>query len=378
MEWLLNIVYYVVPFLILLGILVFVHEFGHFIVARLVGVQVRAFSIGFGKELWSKTDKKGTCWKISAVPLGGYCQFLGDADASSTTSEGNVQELSEEEKKRAFPFQHPIKKLAIVLAGPGFNYLFAVVLYAMLFFTLGTFTFPPVVGEVVPEGAAAKAGIMKGDRILTINGVKIQEFADIAMEIGMAADHKVDIDVKRGDEVLNFKFPLTEIEMEQSDGSKTKDYMLGVKSVSNVEVTHENVSLPKAVLLGFQEVGNVTVMTLRGVGQMLTGKRSSEDVGGVIRIAEMTGDISKSHSVIDFVVFMALLSVNLGLINLFPIPVLDGGHVVFYTLEIISGRELNEKVKDYLFRFGLALLLALMIFATWNDIVHLTNRWFNT
>lgn len=378
MEWLLNIVYYVVPFLILLGILVFVHEFGHFIVARLVGVQVSAFSIGFGKELWSKTDKKGTCWKISAIPLGGYCQFLGDADASSTTSEGNVQELSEEEKKRAFPFQHPIKKLAIVLAGPGFNYLFAVVLYAMLFFTLGTFTFPPVVGEVVPEGAAAKAGIMKGDRILTINGVKIQEFADIAMEIGMAADHKVDIDVKRGDEVLNFKFPLTEIEMEQSDGSKTKDYMLGVKSVSNVEVTHENVSLPKAVLLGFQEVGNVTVMTLRGVGQMLTGKRSSEDVGGVIRIAEMTGDISKSHSVIDFVVFMALLSVNLGLINLFPIPVLDGGHVVFYTLEIISGRELNEKVKDYLFRFGLALLLALMIFATWNDIVHLTNRWFNT
>lgn len=378
MEWLLNIVYYVVPFLVLLGILVFVHEFGHFIVARMVGVQVSAFSIGFGKELWSRTDKKGTCWKISAIPLGGYCQFLGDADASSTTSENNVQELSDEEKKKAFPFQHPSKKLAIVLAGPGFNYLFAALLYSMLFFTLGTFTFPPVIGEVSPEGSAAKAGIMKGDRILSINGVEIKEFMDIALEVGMAADHQVDIDVKRGDEILNFKFPLTEIEMVQSDGSKIKDYMLGIKSVSSVEVTHESVSLPKAVLMGFQEVGNVTVMTLRGIGQMLSGKRSSEDVGGVIRIAEMSGDISKSHSIVDFVVFMALLSVNLGLINLFPIPVLDGGHVVFYTLEIISGKELNEKIKDYLFRFGLALLLALMIFATWNDIVHLTDRWFNT
>ena len=338
MEWLLNIIYYVVPFLILLGILVFVHEFGHFMIARLVGVQVSAFSIGFGKELWSRTDKKGTCWKISAVPLGGYCQFLGDADASSTTSDGGVQELSEEEKKKAFPFQHPAKKLAIVLAGPGFNYLFAVLLYTMLFFTLGTFTFPPVVGEAVPEGAAAQAGILKGDRILKINGVEIKEFADIALEVGMAADHNVDIDVKRGDEILNFKFPLTEIEMKQSDGSTVKEYMLGIKSVNNVEVAHQRVSLPRALFLGFKEVGDVTVMTLRGVGQMLTGKRSSEDVGGVIRIAEMTGDISKSHSIIDFVVFMALLSVNLGLINLFPIPVLDGGHVVFYTLELISGR----------------------------------------
>ncbi len=378
MEWLLNIVYYVVPFLILLGILVFVHEFGHFLIARLVGVQVSAFSIGFGKELWSRTDKKGTCWKISAIPLGGYCQFLGDADASSTTSEGKAQELSEEEKKKAFPFQSPFKKLAIVLAGPGFNYLFAILLYAGLFFTLGSFTFPPIVGEAVPEGAAAQAGIKSGDRILSINGTAISDFADIAKEVAMAADRQVKVEVQRGEELLNFAFPLTEIEMEQSDGTKIKEYMLGVKSVTTIEVTHEDLSLGKSLLMGCQEVWDVTVTTLRGIGQMITGKRSGEDVGGVIRIAEMTGDISKTHSIIDFVVFMALLSVNLGLINLFPIPVLDGGHVVFYLLEIVSGRELNEKVKEGLFKVGLALLLALMIFATWNDIVHLTDRWFNT
>lgn len=378
MEWLLNIIYYVVPFLFLLGVLVFVHEFGHFIVARLVGVQVSAFSIGFGKELWSRTDKKGTCWKISAIPLGGYCQFLGDADASSTTSEGKAQELSEEEKKKAFPFQSPFKKLAIVLAGPGFNYLFAILLYAGLFFTLGSFTFPPIVGEAVPEGAAAQAGIKSGDRILSINGAAISDFADIAKEVAMAADRQVKVEVQRSEELLNFAFPLTEIEMEQSDGTKIKEYMLGVKSVTTIEVTHEDLSLGKSLLMGCQEVWDVTVTTLRGIGQMITGKRSGEDVGGVIRIAEMTGDISKTHSIIDFVVFMALLSVNLGLINLFPIPVLDGGHVVFYLLEIVSGRELNEKVKEGLFKVGLALLLALMIFATWNDIVHLTDRWFNT
>ena len=378
MEWLLNIVYYVVPFLILLGILVFVHEFGHFLIARLVGVQVSAFSIGFGKELWSRTDKKGTCWKISAIPLGGYCQFLGDADASSTTSEGKAQELSEEEKKKAFPFQSPFKKLAIVLAGPGFNYLFAILLYAGLFFTLGSFTFPPIVGEAVPEGAAAQAGIKSGDRILSINGAAISDFADIAKYGALAADRLVMVEVQRGEELLNFAFPLTEIEMEQSDGTKIKEYMLGVKSVTTIEVTHEDLSLGKSLLMGCQEVWDVTVTTLRGIGQMITGKRSGEDVGGVIRIAEMTGDISKTHSIIDFVVFMALLSVNLGLINLFPIPVLDGGHVVFYLLEIVSGRELNEKVKEGLFKVGLALLLALMIFATWNDIVHLTDRWFNT
>ena len=378
MEWLLNIVYYIVPFLILLGILVFIHEFGHFLIARLVGVQVSAFSIGFGKELWSRTDKKGTCWKISAIPLGGYCQFLGDADASSTTSEGKAQELSEEEKKKAFPFQSPFKKLAIVLAGPGFNYLFAILLYAGLFFTLGSFTFPPIVGEAVPEGAAAQAGIKSGDRILSINGAAISDFADIAKEVAMAADRQVKVEVQRGEELLNFAFPLTEIEMEQSDGTKIKEYMLGVKSVTTIEVTHEDLSLGKSLLMGCQEVWDVTVTTLRGIGQMITGKRSGEDVGGVIRIAEMTGDISKTHSIIDFVVFMALLSVNLGLINLFPIPVLDGGHVVFYLLEIVSGRELNEKVKEGLFKVGLALLLALMIFATWNDIVHLTDRWFNT
>lgn len=377
MDWLLNIIYYVVPFLILLGILVFVHEFGHFLVARMVGVQVSAFSIGFGKELWGRKDKKGTYWKISAIPLGGYCQFLGDADASSSTTDGTAQELTEEEKKKAFPFQNPFKKLAIVVAGPGFNYLFAILLYAGLFFAFGKITVPPIVGEVIPSGAAEQAGIVAGDCIISINGEQINSFADISREVAMAADHEVKLEVKRGDDMLTFAFSLTELSVDDEEGTAGKQFMLGVKSVSAVEISHERVSLPQAVVMGANEVWDVTVTTLRGVGQMITGKRGSEDVGGVIRIAEMTGDISKTHSFVEFIVFMALLSVNLGLINLFPIPVLDGGHVVFFLIEIVTGREVNEKVKEYLFKAGLALLLALMIFATWNDIVHLVNRWFN-
>ncbi|MBQ7304295.1 MAG: RIP metalloprotease RseP [Alphaproteobacteria bacterium] len=376
MEIIFNIVHYVVPFVILLGILVFVHEFGHFIVARLSGVEVSAFSIGFGKVLWEKQDKKGTMWRISAIPLGGYCQFLGDADASSSTSE--TVELTDEQKKRAFAFQNPYKKLAIVLAGPGFNYLFAILVYTLLFTFLGRVTFPPIVGEVVEHGAAYSAGIKKDDRILSINGVKIDEFADIAREVAVAANHKTKVEVKRGDEILNFDIELTEIEMDESNGTKTKKHMLGIKSVTRIETSNELIWPHKAFIYALEEVAEVTVTTLRGVSQMITGDRGTEDIGGIIRIAEMTGDISKSQSYLNFVIFMALLSVNLGLINLFPIPVLDGGHVIFYTLEIITGKELNENVKEWLFRIGFALLLALMIFATWNDIKHLFDRWFNS
>ena len=179
MEWLVNIVHYVVPFLILLGVLVFVHEFGHFIVARMTGVSVSAFSIGFGKELWSVKDKKGTVWKISAIPLGGYCQFLGDADESSSTSETDLSKYSEEEKKHLFVTQKPITKLAISVAGPLFNYLFAFITIFGLFYFVGSYDIPPVVSEVIQDSPAQKAGIIKNDKILEINGNKINDWSDI-------------------------------------------------------------------------------------------------------------------------------------------------------------------------------------------------------
>lgn len=375
MDWIINILYYIVPFVVLLGILVFVHEFGHFLIARLCGVQVTDFSIGFGRQLWGFTDKHKTNWKICAIPLGGYCQFLGDADAASANSDESIKELSEEDKKRAFPFQNPWKKLAIVLGGPGFNYLFAIIVFMFMFALLGKLTFPPIVGEVIEGGAASKAGIMQNDRILEINGKQIEDFSDISTEIALSVDNQATVKLKRGEDILNLTIVLEKMEVE-ANGQTTKRPMLGIKSLTTMETNHQKMSWGEAFTEACAETWRITEGTLRGVGQMITGKRGSEDLGGIIRIAEMSGDISKESGLIDFIAFMALLSINLGLINLFPIPVLDGGHVVIYLIEIATRREINTKVKENLFRVGFALIIALMIFATWNDVVHLFNRFF--
>ncbi len=375
MEWLVNGVYYIVPFIVLLGILVFVHEFGHFLVARLSGVQVTDFSIGFGKQLWGFTDKHNTKWKICAIPLGGYCQFLGDADAASSGSSEEVKELSEEDKKKAFPFQNPWKKLTIVLGGPGFNYLFAIIVFTLMFAFLGKFSFPPVVGEVVAGGAADKAGIVKADRILSINGHEVESFSEITTEISLTTGGVAEVKLDRAGEVMELSVPLEMMKVE-ANGQTTERPMLGIKSMNTMELDHERMSLPDAFVEACSETWRITEGTLRGVGQMITGKRGSEDLGGILRIAEMSGDISRKNGMLDFIAFMALLSINLGLINLFPIPVLDGGHVVIYLVEIVSRREINAKVKENLFKAGFALILALMIFATWNDFVHLFHRFF--
>ena len=375
MEWLVNGVYYIVPFIVLLGFLVFVHEFGHFLIARLSGVQVTDFSIGFGKQLWGFTDKHNTKWKICAIPLGGYCQFLGDADAASAGSSEEVKELSEEDKKKAFPFQNPWKKLAIVLGGPGFNYLFAIIVFTLMFAFLGKFSFPPVVGEVVAGGAADKAGIVKADRILSINGHEVESFSEITTEISLTTGGVAEVKLDRAGEVMELSVPLEMMKVE-ANGQTTERPMLGIKSMNTMELDHERMSLPDAFVEACSETWRITEGTLRGVGQMITGKRGSEDLGGILRIAEMSGDISRKNGMLDFIAFMALLSINLGLINLFPIPVLDGGHVVIYLVEIVSRREINAKVKENLFKAGFALILALMIFATWNDFVHLFHRFF--
>ena len=377
MEWLVNIIHYVVPFLLLLGVLVFVHEFGHFIVARLFKVKVSAFSIGFGKTLLSKTDKQGTEWKLSAIPLGGYCQFLGDADASSSTSEIDLSNYSEEEKKQLFVTQNPLKKLAICVAGPLFNYLFAFFVFFGLFFFVGSYDIPPIVSGVLKDSPAEKAGILSQDTVIEINGKKVEVWDDIHQEVSLSIDN-VYLKVNREGKVMEFTIPLAEIDYAFDETEKPiKRKMIGIQGeVKRFGVTKDNYDFFKAANKSAEEIYDITIMTLRGVGQMITGKRSSEEVGGIIRIAEMSGDISKGRGFLDFLSFMALLSINLGLINLFPIPLLDGGHVVIYLLEIVSRRELNTKFKDFLFKLGLGFILFLMVFATWNDIKHLISRWF--
>ena len=377
LEWIINALYYVVPFVVLLGLLVFVHEFGHFIIARLCGVQVDAFSIGFGRTLWSRKDKHGTEWKLSLIPLGGYCQFLGDADGASAGVDDKINTLTEEQKKKAFAFQNPFKKLAIVLAGPLFNYLFAIVIFTAIFASLGKIIFPPVIGGIIAGGPADKAGIQVNDRILTINGHQIISFDDIRKEVALIDNHNVaDVVLQRGTETITLSFPVEELDYAADGEHSVKQRMLGIKSLNKVEVEHKRMGIGAAIAEACHETWDITATTLRGVGQMITGRRSSEELGGIIRIAEMSGDITKKYGWLDFVMFMALLSINLGLINLFPIPVLDGGHVVIFLLEIIIGKEINNHVKESLFKIGFSLLILLMVFATWNDVVHLAKRWF--
>lgn len=376
MSWLIDSAYYIVPFIILLGILVFVHEFGHFLIARMCGVAVSEFSIGFGKKLWGRKDKSGTEWRIGAIPLGGYCKFLGDDDAASGT--GDVSSLSEEDKKRAFSTQNPFKKLAIVVAGPAANYVFAILIFASIFFFLGKIDFPPVVGDIIKGGAAEAGGVLKGDRIISINGKQIKSFSQIAQEVAMHTGGDIKLEIKRHGEIIKKSFPLKTVpltvEPKQTNPNRP---LLGIRSINVVEVEDVDLSLWQSFSDATYEAWRITVVTLRGISQMITGQRSADEVGGIIRIAEMSGDITKTSGFIDFVAFMALLSINLGLINLFPIPLLDGGHVVIYTLEIVTRRELSDKIKEYIFKFGFLILIALMLFATYNDIVHIFNRWFS-
>ena len=345
-------------------------------IAKLSGVRVSEFSIGFGKKLWGFTDRSGTEWKLSAVPLGGYCKFLGDDDAASASA--SEEALSEEEKKYAFNNQNPFKKLAIVIAGPAANYVFAVLVFTAVFFFIGKMDFPPVVGEVIPSGAAEQGGILKGDRILSINGKKIESFAEIKQEVDMNTAEKIKLEIQRGDKTLSLSFPLKTIPLTvEANQSSEMRPMLGVRSVCSVDIEQQETSLWAAFSDAAAETWRITEVTLRGVGQMISGSRNADEVGGIIRIAEMSGDISKQSGWLDFLIFMALLSINLGLINLFPIPLLDGGHVVIYLVEIVTRREINEKVKEYIFRFGLFVLIALMLFATYNDFARLFNRWFS-
>ena len=352
MQWLINMAYYVLPFLVLLGILVFVHELGHFWVARLLGVKVDEFSIGFGKELWGRTDRKGTHWKIAAVPLGGYCKFFGDEDAASAAESEKLKDLSDEEKKHVFQFLPPFKKILIAVAGPAANYLFAILVFTSIFMALGKMDFPPVVGSVIKGSAAEQGGIQANDRILTINGHKINNFKDINYEVTLAVDGKADVVLLRDGAEKEISLNLVPVEMKNSDGTTTSQVMLGIKSLSIMEVDHERLGFFAALYDASVETADITMATLRGVGQMITGKRGGEDVGGIIRIAEMSGDITKQNGILDFVVFMALLSINLGLINLFPIPMLDGGHIVINLIELVTRRELGVKFKEILFKTG--------------------------
>ena len=355
---------YVIPFLIVLTILVFVHELGHYLIARRCGVRVEVFSIGFGPEIFGRTDKAGTRWKFSAIPLGGYVKMFGDADATSMPS-AELARMTPEEQDQAFHRKTLGQRSWIVAGGPLANFIFAFFALAVLYGFYGERV--PTVGDptsiewIAPNSPAESAGLQTGDRILEIGERQIASFEDIVEVVQGAVNQPLDFLIERGEEQLT-------LVVTPEEGSERDVGRIGI---SNVRVEYNPVGPLEAVWKAGAETVRVTGMILVVVGEFITGSRRSDELAGPLGIAQVSGDVAK-RGLDQVILWTAYLSINLGLLNLFPIPMLDGGHLLFYAIERVRGRPLGQRAQEYGFRIGLALVLALMLFATWNDILRLT------
>jgi regulator of sigma E protease len=358
---------YIPPFLVALGVLIFVHEFGHYWVAKKCGVKIDSFSIGFGLELFGWSDRSGTRWKVSLLPLGGYVKMFGDADESSQPDAQANAAMSEEDRQHAFAHKPLLSRTAIVAAGPVFNFAFTLIVFALLFAIVGERFTAPDIGEVKAGSPAEAAGLISGDVIESINEQPMNRFEDIQQTVQLHPDETLRIHFRRGDEQHDVLAKPAITEDTDRFGTVQKTARLGI---AHAGTDIRKLSPGLAVVESFRETGNLVSTTLTALWQIVKGTRSSDQVGGMLSIAKLSGDFAHSGFV-DFVYFLALLSVNLGLINLFPIPVLDGGHLLFYAIEAVQGKPLGELATKYSFRFGLALVLTLAVFANWNDLVHL-------
>jgi regulator of sigma E protease len=348
-----------VAFVVVLGVLVFVHEFGHYAAARWRGVHVEVFSIGFGRAIASWKDGVGTTWKLAWLPLGGYVKLHGLERPETVSDEIRAGWI----KGRTFHDKTILSRAIVVAAGPVANFLLAAVLFIGLFMSVGKAVTQPVVEDVVANSPAAVAGLQSADRIEAIDGVATPTFTDIQRIVSGHPGEKIALTVRRGDATQTVT--ATVGAKDAGDGTQ-----VGILGIRGGEVAYQHVGPLSAIGLGIAQTWDVTAETVTGVAQMLSGRRGTEDLGGPLRIAQLSGQVAEL-GLASLVSFIAILSVNLGLINLFPIPVLDGGHLVFYLVEAIRGRPVPVKAQELGFRAGLALLASLMVFATWNDLTHL-------
>lgn len=364
---------YLIPFLFVLTTVVFFHEMGHFLVARWCGVKVKAFSIGFGPELIGFNDRRGTRWKISAIPLGGYVKFLGDEDVASTPDRATIEAMTPEERKDSFFGKAVWQRAAIVAAGPIANFILSIVIFAGIFTIYGREITTAQVDKVVVGSAAEKAGFQSGDLILEIGGSKIESFNDLQRIVSTSADLPLTVLIERGGTHMTLQATPERREITDRFGNVHRVGQLGLSrdaSPANVKVEH--FSPPAAILQGVKETWFVVDQTFAYIGGIFAGRESTDELGGPIRVAQVSGQVA-TLGFVALINLAAILSVSIGLLNLFPVPMLDGGHLLFYAIEAIRGRPLSARAQDIGFRIGLAAVVMLMIFTTWNDIIHLTS-----
>jgi regulator of sigma E protease len=362
-------------FLLVISLIVFIHEMGHYLVGRWSGIRILAFSFGFGPELWGYTDKHGTRWKVSAIPLGGYVRFYGDADAASTPDFDAVNDLSPAERARTFTGAKLWKRALTVAAGPLANFLLAVVILTGIFSVYGRYVADPVVAQVTKDSAAERAGIIPGDLLLRIDGNVIETFDEIQRYVSIRPSVPMTLTVKRGGEEINV--PLTPKLTEITDrfGNKIELGIIGIatdRSAGNMRVV--TFTPLAAVGEAVRETGHIVTGTFRYVGNIFAGRMKPDQLGGPIAVAQAAGQVA-TLGIIALLHLAAVLSVSIGLLNLMPVPVLDGGHLMFYAVEALRGKPVGEAAQGVAFRIGMFLVLSLMVFVTWNDITRNISSW---
>ncbi len=362
---------YLVPFLFVLTVVVFIHELGHFLVGRWCGVGVTAFSIGFGPELIGRTDRHGTRWKLSAIPLGGYVKFAGDINGASVPDAETLARMSPAERSISFHHKSVAKRAAIVAAGPIANFLLAILVFAGIAFISGRYVLAPRIESVQASSAAERAGFQPGDLVQSINGRPISSFADMQRIISGSAGDVLSVTVDRGGEPVTLS-AIPDVRETETPFGKQRIGLLGLQGSKNPDdVKRVTYGPVQSLGVGVYETWYVVERTFDYLGKLIVGRESADQLSGPIRIAQVSGQVATLGGIAALISLVAVLSVSIGLINLFPIPLLDGGHLLFYGIEAVRGRPLSERAQEIGFRIGLAIVIMLMVFATWNDIVHI-------
>ena len=360
---------YLIQFIILITIVVFIHEYGHYYFAKKYGVGITDFSIGFGKEIFGWNDKMGTRWKICWIPPGGYVKFFGDRNVFSQSEQQNIiNKYNEEERKKLFILKPLYQRSIIVAAGPLANFVLAILIFIIINLFVGKDMTPAVINEVQKDSPAFVAGLKKDDKILFIDDNKVESILEVSTFINTSTSEIIKFVVLRKNQEISMNIKPNLVDGKDSLGNSVKKRIIGIKlSPMNNEFNKQPLGPSKAVYYSLKEVWFVTVTSLKYLGKMITGSADTSQLGGPIRIAKITGQVAE-YGIIPFFSIMAYISISLGLINLFPIPMLDGGHLMFYFFEKVLGRPLSQKTQEGFFRIGLFLLISLMFFVTFNDL----------
>ena len=360
---------YILPFIALIVVVVFIHEYGHYYFAKRYGVGVTDFSIGFGKEMFGWNDKSGTRWKVCVIPLGGYVKFFGDRNVySQADNDKIIKEYSKEDQDKLFVLKPLYQRALIVFGGPLANFLLAILIFFSVYTFFGKDFTPAVINEVQKDSPAMVAGLKDNDIVVSIDGNEVTSIMDVSKYIMMSTDEFINFTVNRFDQDLTFRVKPNIVEGEDNLGNKISKRMVGIKlGAYNNEVNHVKLGPTKALFYAVNEVYYVSTSSLKYIGSMLTGNGDTSQLGGPIRIAKISGQVAE-FGILPFISLMAYISISLGLINLFPIPMLDGGHLMFYGIEKVLGRPLSQKTQEGFFRIGMFLLLSLMFFTTFNDL----------